>query len=77
MIRDVKSFAKSNALAGEALTTLVQIIQDYATHKDQRCVDESVKCDCGLNTMKIIGEARLAEFRDSLETLRFQEKGER
>jgi hypothetical protein len=57
---------KACNLAADALEATVNIIQLYAAHKDERCSDEAVKCECGLQTMKIIGEARLLEFKEKI-----------
>ena len=67
MIRTAKDFTESNLAATIALETCITLVQNYATHKDATCVDDAIKCACGLNTFKLIAEARLAEFKKSLE----------
>ncbi len=66
MIRSAKQFTESNMLAQRALESCAEIIRNYATHRDSRCVDGSIKCECGLSTFQLIAEARMIEFRESL-----------
>lgn len=77
MIRDVKSYMASNAAAAKAIETLTTMVQNYAEHKFDACDDGATACKCGLQVFKLIGEGQLAEFRDTLEKIRFAEFGER
>ena len=66
MIRSAKDFTASNQAAAAALETCATIVQNYATHKDESCVDGWDKCACGLNTFKLIAESRLEAFKVAL-----------